>query len=63
MTGADDEDRVKRGDGIPAAIANLGVIIGGPAVRPPANDNRAKPEPEAIGSSGHRDEAATERSR
>jgi hypothetical protein len=58
--GADDEDRVRRGDDIPAAIANLGVIIGGPAVWAPANDNRAKPEPEVIGSSGHRDEAGSD---
>jgi hypothetical protein len=51
--GAEDEDRVRRRDDIPAAIANLGVIIGGPAVRAPANDNRAKSEPEAIGNSGN----------
>ncbi|HKG74236.1 MAG TPA: hypothetical protein VKA79_08355 [Aestuariivirgaceae bacterium] len=60
MAGADDQDRGRRGDVIPAGIANLGVIIGGPAVRPPANDNSAKPEPEAIGSSGNSDEGSTE---
>jgi hypothetical protein len=58
--GAEDEDRVRRRDDIPAAIANLGVIIGGPAVRAPANDNRAKSEPEAIGNSGNHDESPTE---
>ena len=36
MSGADDHDPGRRGDVIPEAIANLGVIIGGPAVRPPA---------------------------
>jgi hypothetical protein len=60
MTGADDQDRGRPGDDIPAAIANLGVIIGGPAVRPPANDNRAKPEAEGIGSSGNSDEVSTD---
>jgi len=60
MAGADDQDRGRREDDIPAAIANLGVIIGGPAVRPPANDNRAKPEPEAIGSSASLNQPSTE---
>jgi len=60
MSGADDHDPARRGDEIPAAIANLGVIIGGPAVRPPANDNRSKPEPEATGSTNNRDEDSTE---
>jgi len=57
-TMADSDDRARRGDDIPAAIANLGVIIGGPAVRPAANDNRPRPEPEAIGSAGNRNEPA-----
>ena len=58
--GAEDDDRVRRRNDIPEAIANLGVIIGGPAVRPPANDNRAKPEPEAIGSSASLNQPSTE---
>jgi hypothetical protein len=60
MSGADDHDPARRGGEIPAAIANLGVIIGGPAVRPPANDNRSKPEPEATRSTDDRDKASTE---
>jgi hypothetical protein len=59
MSGADDHDPGRRGDDIPESIANLGVIIGGPAVRPPANDNRSKPD-EATGSTGNRDKASTE---
>jgi hypothetical protein len=60
MSGADDHDPGSRGDDIPEAIANLGVIVGGRAVRPPANDNRSKPEPEATGSTDNRDKASTE---
>jgi hypothetical protein len=58
MAGADDQDRGRRGDVIPAGIPNLGVIIGGAAVRPPANDNSAKPEP--IGSPSDCDDGSTE---
>jgi hypothetical protein len=60
MPDTDDQGRGRRGDDIPSRIASLGIIIGGPAMRPAANDNRPRPEPEAIGSSSDRDEAASD---
>jgi hypothetical protein len=60
MTNDEDEDRGTRDGEIPPGIANLGIIIGAPEVGPPANDNQAKPEPQAIGSSGNCDEASSD---